>query len=353
MQAIAKGIVLALLSSVGLCLGLGGLLSWLVMELSSRSLSELACVGGSVLVLLSGVMLLNGIGAFRQGLAATPLSNFQFDVQPRTARLGEDLDIQVTITPRYPVLAGPGHIQLLKSESFSCWIPTSLSRTRGHNEEDSARIVVQEVELLNPPAKLQPGVPFRWSARLRVPPDEMASFEREEAGALGNDVHDVTWDVTFRLALKDWPEAHKSVNIRVLPSSVALHAVTDQVERAVVVRGLVTEPLYLTLAQTSVPVGDTLSGAVHWEGGEEVSVWVSAGYRIVVQAETWTTIIGQANFRLAAGEQAPFAFAIPAEGPLSYKGELFAIRWFVLAQAGEKRQEIEVQVRAREEERAS
>jgi len=347
MRTIVKGIALALLGFAGLCLGLGGLLSWLGLELSGRGLSDLVCIGGSLLVMFSGVMLLIGIGARLRTLTSKALY-FQCDVQPKTARLGEDLDMEVTITPLRPVLAGPGYIRLAKTESFSL-SSISTSRTRRRNAEESAYTVVQEVELLTPPAKLRPGMPFHWSACLRVPPDEMASFEREEASASGNDVHAVTWEVAFELRLQGWSDAYKSVDIHVLPINVAPHAVADQAETAIVVRGLLTKPLHLTLARTSVHVGDTLSGTVYWGGGEEGTVWVSAGYRIVVKAETWTTIIGQANFRLAAGGQAPFAFAIPAEGPLSYKGKLFAIRWFVLAQAGEKQQEMEVRVRARGE----
>ena len=347
-QTIVKGIVLALLGFAGF--GLGGWLIWFALELSSRSLGELACIGGTLLIMFSGVMLLIGIGAFRQGLTAAAL-DFQFDVQPKTARLGEDLDLRVTITPHRPVLVGPGYIRLVKTESFSFWIPALLSRTQRRKEEDSADIVVQEVALLSPPAELQPGMPFRWAARLRVPPGEMASFKREEGSALGKDTHAVSWGVTFDLVLRGWPDAHKSVDIRVLPISMAPSAGADQqIEKALIARGPLTEPLYLTLAQASVHVGDTLSGMVHWEGREEATVWVSAGYRLVAEAKTWTTVIGQGNFRLAAGGQAPFAFVIPAEGPLSYNGKLFAIRWFVLAQAGEKQQEVEVRVRAREEE---
>ncbi len=332
-QTIVKSIVLALLGFAGL--GLGGWLIWLALELSSRGLGELACIGGSLLVMFSGVMLLISIGAFRQGLTAAAL-DFQFNVQPKTVRLGEDLDVRVMITPHRPVLVGPGYIQLVKTESFSFWIPALLSRTQRRNEEDSADIVVQEVTLLTPPAELQPGMPFRWSARLRVPPGEMASFQREEISPLGKDTHAVSWGITFDLALRGWPDAYRSVDIRVLPISVVPPAGADQTQKALIARGPLTEPLYLTLAQASVHVGDTLSGTVHWEGREEATVWVSAGYRVVAEAKTWTTVIGQANFQLAAGAQAPFAFAIPAEGPLSYKGKLFAIHWFVLAQAGEK-----------------
>jgi hypothetical protein len=339
----------ALILAIGLAgLGFGGWLLWLAATSSSnRVFTELTCIGGVLLVVFGAALGLFGIGTLLSGLTAIAI-DVQWDVQPKMARLGETLNVKATITPHRPVLVGPGHVRLVKREHLSYWVRSLLSKTQRRKEEDTAETIVQEVMLLSHAVEQPPGVPLRLSARLRVPPEEMATFQREETSPLGKDTHRVSWQVTLDLPLRSWPDAYKAVDVRILPVSTASLAMTNQTGSSVV-RGPLSEPLYLTLAQTSLCVGDVLSGTVHWGGSDEADVWVSAGYRIVAEARTWTTIIGQANFRLAAGGQAPFAFAIPAEGPLSYKGKLFAIRWFVLAQAGEKQQEMEVRVRAREE----
>ena len=339
----------ALILAIGLAgLGFGGWLLWLAATSpSNRVVTELTCIGGVLLVVFGAALGLIGIGTLLSGLTAIAV-DVQWDVQPTMARLGETLNVKATITPHRPVLVGPGHVRLVKREHLSYWVRSLLSKTQRRKEEDTAETIVQEAMLLRHAVEQPPGVPLRLSARLRVPPEEMATFQREETSPLGKDTHRVSWRVTLDLPLRGWPDAYEAVDIRILPVSTAPRAVTDQMG-ASVVRGSLGEPLYLTLAQASMYVGDTLSGMVHWEGREEATVWVSAGYRVVAEAKTWATIIGQANFKLSAGAQAPFAFAIPAEGPLSYKGKLFAIHWFVLARAGETQQEIEVQVRAREE----
>jgi hypothetical protein len=343
---IVTGGVLTLL--IGLAgLGLGGWLLWLAATSSNRVFTELTCIGGVLLVVFSGALGLMGFGILLNGLTAIAV-DVQWDVQPTTARLGEMLNVKVTITPHRPVLVGPGHVRLVKEEQLSYWVRSILSKTQRRKEEDKAETIVQEATLLSRAAEQPPGVPLRLSAHLCVPPEEMASFQHEEVSWLGKDTHRVSWKVKLDLPLQGWPGAYRAVDILVLPVSAVPRAMMDQMG-ALVVRGSLSEQLYLALAQTSVHVGDTLSGTVHWEGAEESTSWISGGSRIGAEAKTWTVVIGQANFKLSAGAQAPFTFVIPAEGPLSYTGKLFAIHWFALAQAGDKQKEVELQVMAREE----
>jgi hypothetical protein len=344
-KIVAGGVLILVIGLAGL--GLGGWLLWLAATSSNRVFTELTCIGGVLLVMFSGTLGLLGFGTLLSGLTAVA-ADVQWDVQPGTAQLGETLNVKVTIMPHRPILVGLGHVRLVKEEHLSYWVRSLLSKTQRRKEEDTAKTIVQEATLPILPAELPPGVPLRLSTRLHIPPDEMASFQREEISPLGKDTHRVSWQVTLDLPLRSWPDAYKAVDVRILPVSTAPLAMTNQTGSSVV-RGPLSEPLYLTLAQTSLCVGDVLSGTVHWGGSDEADVWVSAGYRTVAEARTWATVIGQANFKLSAGAQAPFTFVIPAEGPLTYKGKLFAIHWFVLARAGETQQEIEVQVRARGE----
>jgi hypothetical protein len=342
-KIVTGGVLILLISLAGL--GLGGWLIWLAIESSNRTLGELMCIGGTLMTMFSGAVMLLSVGVIRSGLTAAAV-DVKLDVRPTTARLGEALDVRVAVTPQRPVLAGPAYVRLVKEECLSYWVRSLLSKTQRRKEEEAAETTVQEVTLLTPPAELPPEIPFRWSARLHIPPDEAASFQREEVSSLGKDVHCVNWKVTLDLALKGWPDAGESVELQVLPvSATPLPAEAD----AMIMHGSPTDPLNLALARTRVQAGDTLDGTVHWAGESASDVWVSLGYRVIAEARTWTTVVDQANFRLSAGAQAPFALDVPVQGPLSYQGQLFTIRWFLLAKAGNAQREVELQVTAREE----
>jgi hypothetical protein len=342
-KIIIGGVLTLLIGLAGL--GLSGWLLWLAIESPNRTLSELMCVAGALTTMFSGAAMLLSVGMILSGLTATAV-DVKLDVQPTTARLGEALDVRVTVTPQRPVLAGPARVRLVKEEHLSYWVRSLLSKTQRRKEEKVAETIVQEVTLFTIPTDLPPEIPFHWSARLHIPLDEATSFQHEEVSSLGKDVHRVDWKVTLDLTLKGWPDAYESVKLQVLPvSAMPLPAEAD----AMIIRGSLTDPLNLTLARARVQAGSTLEGTVHWAGEQASDVWVYLGYRVIAEARTWTTVVDQANFGLSAGAQAPFALNIPARGPLSYQGQLFAIRWFLLAKAGNAQREVELQVTAREE----
>jgi len=317
---IAIGAVLILLS-----LGAVGLGGWLAVRAGRAGDPKMALIWGCGGGLTALSLLFLGAGFASEGLTRMA-ATVHVDVEPRAARLGETLAVRIAVEAHRPLIAGPIRLRLMTKEFMAFWVWDWFRKTRRRKEEREQTRVVQEIQIADR-VELLPGLPQRYMAALVVPIDGMASFRREERGRLGTDVHAFEWWVELEVGLQGWPDAYEKIPLSVRPVRAAP---APEAPAAEPVSDLPSsDPLRVALAAWSFPVGSALRGWVRWEGEARQRVRVEAGYQILAEGRTWTTLIGRAVYELEPGQEEAFAFEIPSDGPITRSGDLYDIRWFV------------------------
>ncbi len=322
-----RGVPEILIGGTLIALGLGavGLGGWFSVRAGRAGDLEMALIGGCGGGLAALFLLFLGVAFVSEGLTRMA-ATVHFEVEPRTARLGETLAVQIAVEAHRPLIAGPIRLRLMTKESMAFWVWDWFRKTHRRREEREQTRVVQEIPIADR-VELLPGLPQRYIAALTIPIDGMASFRREERGRLGPDVHAFEWWVELEVGLQGWPDAYEKIPLHVRPVRVSP---APEAPAAEPVSDLPSsDPLRIALAAWAFPVGSALRGWVRWEGEMRQRVQVEAGYRILAGGRTWTSLIGRAVYALDPGQEEGFAFEIPADGPITHSGDLYDIRWFV------------------------
>jgi len=310
---------------IALSLGAVGLGGWLAVRAGRAGDLEMALIWGCGGGLAALFLLFLGVGFVSEGLTRMA-ATVHFEVEPRAARLGETLAVQIAVEAHRPLIAGPIRLRLMTKEFMAFWVWDWFRKTHRRKEEREQTRVVHEIQIADR-VELLPGLPQRYTAALAIPIDGMASFRREERGRLGTDVHAFEWWVELEVGLQGWPDAYEKIPLSVRPVRVSPALEAPAAESVSDLPS--SDPLRITLAAWSFPVGSALQGWVRWEGEARQRVQVEAGYRILAEGRTWTTLIGRAVYELDPGQEEGFAFEIPSDGPITRSGDLYDIRWFV------------------------
>ena len=91
----------------------------------------------------------------------------------------------------------------------------------------------------------------------------------------------------------------------------------------------------IALAQREVPVGARVCGTFVWRGDAKAlrALTVIVGWRTQGRGEIDWRVVRRARRKVEAGAGSAialrFELEIPAEGPISYEGNLFAVVWEV------------------------
>ncbi|MCM0589297.1 MAG: hypothetical protein ACSI46_00565 [Gloeotrichia echinulata DVL01] len=91
--------------------------------------------------------------------------------------------------------------------------------------------------------------------------------------------------------------------------------------------------MYITLVNSIVELGKSVSGQVSWQGTSQQSVTVKLEWHTEGQgSKNKQTITTLELGKVSSGDVIPFKFDLPYEAPVSFDGKLFRVIWVVKAE---------------------